>query len=424
MALAVLLLILTVAALPAGVAAEPVTVTVERGTPGGASFLALGITHTQTSLEWSQFPEAVARAKALLKGTVRLQNQHIMGWGGGSPEPSPGVMDFSSLDYRVGLMRSLGGEMVLTFCAAPDWMKGGEVGKTDWSKIEVAPTREHYADFARLAATIAARYPDVRYFQVWNEMKGFWNRQANNWDYEAYTDLYNQVYDAVKAVRPDARVGGLYMVIEGSGSGRGGWYTEPPIRARQLEVIDYWLAHKHGADFICLDRGVKGSHDPNRYSQDELMGMTHWFEDIARQVRARTDLPIWWSEYYGFGDAGSQYLAAQYASILVHMIRGGSAVALLWNPVEGEIGHYLFTSTRTADGARPTPHYTVYRWVSEHFGPGTALVRATSSSEWVEVLASPSHTLLVNKRGEPVEVRLNGAGLTLAAYEVRLVATP
>jgi len=424
MAPAALLIVLAAFALRAQSAAEPVTVTVDRGTPDGTSLLSLGITHTQKSLEWSDFPAAVVRAKALLKGTVRFQNQHIMGWGGGNPEPSPGAYDFSSLDYRAGLMRSIGGEMVITFCAAPDWMKGGEAGKTDWSKIETAPTREHYADFARLAATIAARYPDVRYFQVWNEMKGLWNRDANNWDFEAYTDLYNQVYDAVKAVRPDAKVGGLYMVIEGNGSGRGGWYTEAPIRARQIQVIDYWLAHKRGADFICLDRGLKGGHDPGTYSPDELMGMTHWFEDIARQVRARTGLPIWWSEYYGSADAGSQYLAAQYASIMLHMIRGGSSVALLWNPMEGEIPHYLFTSTRTADGGQPTPHYTVYRWVAEYFGPGTALVRATSSSEWVEVLASATHTILVNKRATEVQVKLNGEALTLAPYEVKLIAAP
>jgi hypothetical protein len=401
-------------------AQDTVTVTVDRAVIEGTSQLRLGITHTQKSLEWGA-PEAVARAKGLLRGVVAYQNQHLMGWGGGNPEPSPGIYDFTSLDSRVQMMRSIGGPMVITLCGAPDWMKGGESGKTDWSKLETAPLREHYGDFAELARRIALRYPDVEYFQVWNEMKGLWDREANNWDYRGYTEMYNLVYDAIKSVRPEAKVGGLYMVVEGTGTLKDkSWATEAPVRARQWEVIDYWLQHKHGADFLCVDRGLHSKHDPNTYTMAESMALTHWFGDIARQILAKTDLPLWWSEYYAPGEKGSQQLAAMYASVYLHMIRGGSSVALLWNPMEGEINHYLFTSTQTVEGAQPTPHYRVYEAINRHFGAGTALCKANSSSPEVEVLASQRYTMLINKSDRAVPVVVNGEALTLRPYEVRI----
>nr|BFE82653.1 hypothetical protein GCM10020093_052540 [Planobispora longispora] len=60
---------------------------------------------------------------------------------------------------------------------------------------------------------MARRYPTVKHFMVWNEFKGFWNNAQNRWDAEAYTELYNKVYDALKAVDEDIKVGGPYVPI-------------------------------------------------------------------------------------------------------------------------------------------------------------------------------------------------------------------
>jgi len=38
---------------------------------------------------------------------------------------------------------------------------GVNVSSTDWSKLAEAPSPSHFADFAKLAATVAKRYPDV-----------------------------------------------------------------------------------------------------------------------------------------------------------------------------------------------------------------------------------------------------------------------
>nr|CAA9277572.1 GH39 [uncultured Armatimonadetes bacterium] len=411
----------------AGAAGPVVAVTVDRSRPETVSRLALGITHTQGGLDRGGDPGAIARGRTLLAAASRYQNVHIMGWGTDNPSPAPGVHDWRTLDRRMALVRSLPGAVpVITLCAAPDWMKGGAPNRTDWSKIETAPLPEHYKDFADLAAAVARRYPDVKHFQVWNEFKGFWKASANNWDYEAYTRLYNLCYDALKRVNSAIRVGGPYLVVEGTGSGRGDWSTEKPIRARQWEVIDYWLKHKKGAEFLCLDRGLRTFHDKTRYTPDEMMGFTRYFGDIARQVRARTPLPIWWSEFYGgIENGGPQSVAAVHASILCHMLRGGSAAALLWNGIDdGEVDHGLVTDIRKPGGGKATPHYGVFRAYHDHFGPGTPIFKAASSSPDVEALASARKTLVINKRAAAVTVRVDGRNVPLAAYAVRLLDAP
>ena len=363
------------------------------------------------------------QASAILASVAQYQNQHIMGWGTLNPNPAPGEYDWSSLDARINVIREMGAEPVITLCCAPDWMKGGEPGTTNWDRLKWAPFPAHYDDFAQLSAEVAQRYPDVKYFQVWNEMKGFWDKDNQNWDYFAYTKLYNQVYDAVKEVRPDAQVGGLYMVIEGTGSHKGGWPTETPIRARQWEVINHWLEHKHGADFIILDRGLIDNHDDHPYTVDEQMQLTPMFGEVIQQIRTRTDLPIWWGEWYTGGE--DQVAATIATSVLYHMLVNGSSMALLWNPMEvGESGHALFEDVRDDNGGEPTDFYKSFRFIARHFGPGTELYATTSSSPDVEVLASPDKTILINKHNSAVAVNVNGLIIEIPAYDVRMIDTP
>lgn len=149
----------------------------------------------------------------MLSRVPMLQNQHIMGWGAGNPEPAPGRNDFRDLDRRIRFMSGSQALPIITLCCSPDWMKGGSSGRTDWTQLETAPRREHFDDYAKLAATVARRYPTVKHFMVWNELKGFWNTPQNRWDIEGYTELYNKVYDALKAVDKDIKVGGPYVSV-------------------------------------------------------------------------------------------------------------------------------------------------------------------------------------------------------------------
>jgi len=410
---------------PQPAAPPDVVVTVDRSKPAGVSTLAVGATHTQNSLDnWGDL-DAVARAKELLSQAAVYQNQHIMGFGALNPEPAPGRYDWSSLDRRIQIMRETGAIPTITLCCAPDWMKGGRPGETDWSRLAEAPLPRHYDDFAELARQVALRYPDVKHYLVWNEMKGFWDAKTNNWDYVSYTRLYNKVYDALKSVNPDINVGGPYLVIEGTGTDTGPWWSDKPITKRNREVLSYWLKHKRGAQFIVLDRSVKSSHDQNSYTEAQYLAFTAIFDDIARQVRALTNLPIWWAEsYFVSNDERPDFETAGIASMLYHQVKAGSAVSLCWAPQARPFrtsGQHLFTDTLSGDGGQPLPAFFVYKAFNDEFKPGTRLYQARSSSSDVEVLASATKVLLINKRPHSLLVSVNQARVAMSGYSVQVL---
>ena len=316
--------------------APPTTKAPTTPVAGPGSFL-VGWTHTQVSADSWYAPAAIASAENILRTAAPIQNQHIYGWGAMNPEPSPGQYDWSWLDGRINLIRRTGGIPVITLCCAPDWMKGAAPGTTDWARLDVAPDPARFDDFAALSALVAARYPDVKYFQVWNELKGFYNNALNRWDYEGYTTLYNKVYDAVKAVRPDAQLGGPYVVVDtypsASGlsnpstvSGPWGVYDQRP-----LDVIEYWLAHKHGAQFLIVDGGIGNRGGASPADANVALGK---FGALHNWIKQRTNLPIWWGEFYPVPTASwSQDAQADFAIRAVQELKNtGAAVALLWQP--------------------------------------------------------------------------------------------
>jgi hypothetical protein len=333
----------------------------------------LGVVHGQHSLNpWNPKP-AVEAGTALLASTPGvLQTQALMGWGSLNPEPRPGVYDWSSLDRRIALIRRTGGTPVITLCCAPDWMKGGAPGTTDWKRLEVAPLRSHFDEFARLAAATARRYPDVRYFQVWNEMKGFWDSGRNRWRYEDYTELYNQVYRALKRVNPAIKVGGPYVPMVSwrpdVGGGRNSSVRGPwgMVDQRALDVVTYWLKHAAGADFVAVDGGAAlrdGTYlVPPKESAAKFAAINAW-------LRARTSLPIWWSEVYpvpysSSGSRAPEEDAAVWASAMNVMSSSGASAAFFWQPeaVPGVTG--LWTSTASAGGGQPTAlHVPLRSWM-------------------------------------------------------------
>jgi ABC-type cobalt transport system substrate-binding protein len=402
--------------------AQDVTVAIDLSKPLITSTFHAGVTHTHGFWEYGN-QTAVERARTLLINGISVQNQHIMGWGAGNPEPQAGAYQWNDLDHRVDLMRSIETPMIITFCTAPGWMKGTD----DWA-MEEEVEDDHVDAFAELCAAIANRYPDVQYFQVWNEMKGYWSTALNNWDYIRYTALYNAVYDAVKAARTDAKIGGPYLVIQGDGGaelGKSGQDTFAPIGSRDWTVINYWLQNKHGADFFCFDYGLIDYHDPNQYSKSEKMQLTHHFGRILQQIREKTDLPIVISEFYGGSDETDlQFTAANHASCYYHAIINNAFLGLVWNPQQGEIENYLFSDTQTADGGQPTPHYAVVKAINNYFSQGTQLYQTTTSSGDIDVLASADKTLLINKTETMLTVQINGETTTLNRYQVKVIDTP
>ena len=305
----------------------------QNAAPDRRTTLQLGVTFTRGGLDKWGDPRAVDRGRTLLRKTQLYQNQHVMGWGAENPEPSPGVFDWKSLDDRVATIRATNGTPVLTLCCAPDWMKGGAPGTTDWSRLVEGLQPEFYDDFADLAREVALRYPDVKHYLVWNELKGFWDSGLGRWGYETYTDLYNRVYVALKSVNPEIQVGGPYVVVDStlspqpttSKSVSGSWGHADQ---RSLDVIDYWLEHAVGAEFVVIDASTKPrdadvSPDP--------FAATEKFSAIAAWVRQRTKLPLWWAEWYVAPSGPDPQRSAVAMQILLRMIET-SDVALLWEP--------------------------------------------------------------------------------------------
>ncbi|WP_199485197.1 GH39 family glycosyl hydrolase [Actinomadura craniellae] len=395
---------------------------VPRVGPGvSADWPVWGFTHTQNSID-GPAGGALDTIRDLLSRRPVTQNQHIMGWGADNPEPYPGRYQFGSLDRRMDMIRNTRGTPVITLCCAPDWMKGGAPGETDWAKLEVAPRREHYDDFARLAAQVARRYPDVKHYAVWNEFKGFFDEKKKRWRYEDYTDLYNAVYTALKEVDPDIKVGGPYVVMGSRNPGhpagpskvRGEWGSLDP---RNIDAVEYWLKHKRGADFIVVDGHTQP--DEKHIVVDEFKAIGK-FSAVTRWLRqASGDLPVWWAEWYVEPEnAGwsNPRRSAVLAAAMMEFVRSGVATALYWNPQteKGDCAGCLWTG-----GGEPTPDLEMLQGFARWFPPGTELQDVRSSTGRVRVLAQPDQMVIVNTGGGPVRTVIEGKTYDLGAHEVR-----
>ncbi|GEL20022.1 hypothetical protein [Pseudonocardia asaccharolytica] len=374
--------------------------------------LELGVTHTKDSLDSSEPAEARSRGQKVLSDDSGIwQNQHLMGFGTLNPEPSPGDFNWDSLDKRMQLIEDTQGRTVLTLCCAPDWMKGGEAGETDWSKLEKAPDPEHFDDFARLSAAAVERYPQIERVLVWNELKGFYHSDENRWDYEGYTELYNKVYTAVKAVRPDVQVGGPYAVMtslkpgsENASDLAGPWGAADK---RALDIIDYWLEHNVGADFIAVDgsTATRNGGDP-----DQVDAGAQKFADVTRWIQQRTPLAVWWAEFYADTAQGAEGGAASPASAVATLAtvaafaRSGVSVALLWGPQGSSLKYSaLWTDSTESDGGKPTPLTRAWQWLVPRLAKGGIEI-GRSATQPLLAFRADDGAVIVNLTGTDVPV--------------------
>ncbi|MET8138993.1 xylan 1,4-beta-xylosidase [Sphaerisporangium sp. NPDC005288] len=382
-----------------------------------------GFTHTGVSANnvTERFERNVSGA---LARTPMAQNQHIMGFGALNPEPRPEEFFWEDLDSRTDFMLRSGGAPIITLCCAPDWMKGGPEGPTEesaWTEhLEDAPYPEHFDDFAKLSAAVAKRYTDVKYFMVWNELKGFWPDHSKPADIKGYTELYNKVYDAVKAVRPDAQVGGPYIGFDSNKTGksvlRGSWGV---VNQNVLDAFDYWFEHKKGADFVVVDgASLTDAHEllPDAFGAlDKFGAVTAWLRDRTG------DLPVWWSEWYFVPEDGTTWaepmrLAVQAVSMM-EFAESGAATALYWNP-QAKSGACRGCMWAPGTGALEPTGKLIGDFAAS-FPAGAELERVTSSDPRVRVLAQPRRLVMVNTTGRRLSATVDGERVDLRPYEIK-----
>lgn len=279
-----------------------------------------------------------------LPKAVDAVNQHILNFGGniGISTPDPGYisckdncdslwnkLDWSSVDARVKLMQDMHAPIkIITLYGAPNFMT--QIGNNPatpnqnpgWNSkagqyndgAQVDP--QYNQMWADLCHYVAKRYlpMGVQYFQVWNEMKGYYANPIHpnvdgvtyhGWDFPGYTAMYNAVWDRIKhdPATAKAKIGGPYaQMINHQASGitvgasgptwiskegdngpvvlKGKWGG---IRPEITEGMIYWHNHAHGWDFVCVDGGPGddagnhgGNYNPNGWSNDYTR--TYWYD--------------------------------------------------------------------------------------------------------------------------------------------------
>lgn len=276
--------------------------TIMSAPPGGgtaASPILLAVDQTDTSPPFETSATATQidtnadlTANATEVGeAMDVVNVHMFGFGmDENISTGDGVpYDFTTLDARVAAAAAGGSEVMITFLGTPVWMRSGDPTLMPLNKYDPAPPTDpfdftpphidHLADYADLCAAIVARYdgtggqPLINRYQVWNEMKGYFGStlifdQApgtpGRWWFEGYTDMYNAVWTACKAVRSNVDIGGPYVVTKTQGNTLG--YTATPEIPQQstgqewdqrdLDVLKYWVANSNWdvtTDTIVID---------------------------------------------------------------------------------------------------------------------------------------------------------------------------
>lgn len=449
-------------------------------------------------LKGSEYVDSSSQQKIadITKDSLALQNQHVIGFGSTAlwtdpTERDPNNWDWNSLDAKIETMRLASGtdgaDIVITLGMAPVWMTTHQAKSspsypayenwTDYPGANPGSPNTKYSenpalgddsitedtinasvdpwfedDFAFMAAAVAERYPDVKTFQVWNEMKGYYLSSENHWDYEQYTSLYNKVYTAVKNVRPDAKLGGPYVVMsswhdESSASHpssipecQGSWGV---FDQRDLDVISYWLEHKAGADYLLVDTATTTNHDSDpgfdQFQTKEKTDALRKCIDTLTEASSASDqlLPIGIAEYYPKANGGvtQQQAAAITANALGDTIQNKFNYVLLWDlmgkscdPLDSASLIALSTSVNDADcpnsaqQGQPSALAPVLSGIKERFGNGALLYAPQFDTTKVGVFASNDGIMLVNKLNSSQDAIINScAPINLSAYEVKFI---
>lgn len=295
-----------------------------------------------------------------------IMDQPLYGFGSSvNPEPTNGHYDLSGLQSRLGIISNAKGMAVMTLINAPSWMHPGS------NSFSEPPDPQFYVDYANLCAYVAKSLPQIKYFVVWAEMRKFYQYDHSNFGAANYTTMYNDVYRAIKAARPNDLVGGPYADMASTATPypnttastlHGAWgYIDPAMQ----NAFTYWLKHKVGADFVAID-GATDIALSNNASLTSVITASQKYALVDQWIRSQTTLPIWWMESHiapltGWGE---QEGAAARIATLILMNTSGASVGMQWQPQDQPVAFKgllhvwpdegLWTPTNNPDGGQAT----------------------------------------------------------------------
>lgn len=137
----------------------------------------------------------IARLAASLGAMIRVP----FFWHHIQPD-GPDSWDFTVPDRNVELARQSGTKLLGILCYSAPWASTNP----NSANARLHPPR-HLPNFSRYVEQIVRRYPEIDYWEIWNEpnVAGYWMPLPNA---AAYTRLLKEAYRAVKDVRTSARV--------------------------------------------------------------------------------------------------------------------------------------------------------------------------------------------------------------------------
>lgn len=461
----------------ADISSASVRVIVDRTAPIGTSQFAPGLTHMDETLDYPRDDNnlaAINRVKGLIRQAIPYENTAIMAWGAPDPWPDPSQpepSDWSYLDSRMKLIHDTGGIPVITLCEAPWWMKGvlQDDGSTqlltsdqEWedSSYSARVLDNKMGAWVHLVQRVAERYMvapyNVRYFQVWNELKGYYNPVTKGYDFttspgnltgphanHGYTYMYNQVYHKLMQVATSLGIPTSTIKVGGPYATMSTWASPDDDNAsrfvkaygtydqRYLNAVQYWLRYKAGAGFITLDAANKN--DDHENIADPFTAAEK-FADIIQWIRSLNNaaypgaatLPIWWAEWYvesyNTTTNNDVYNAAVKTYALMRLIKAGGGVVFLWGGRgDGAEDTGLWTDT-TNGGGQKRPWYNCYKAFRDYFAPGTRIYRTIiSKPQQIEALASANRVMLVNKTASNLKIAVNYRLVSLSPYQVTVI---
>jgi hypothetical protein len=152
---------------------------------------------------------------------------------------------------------------------------------------------------------------------------------------------------------------------------------------------------------------------------DEITA-TQKFAAVDRWLRARTSLPIWWSEVYVQRDGVAwtqQRQATAFGAAIANIFGSGASAALLWGPqADNATGRvFLWTNTNTAGGGQASVFYNWFEAINRTFNRWTPAAAVMSSMNQLAAGGTAGQLLLVNGTTNSLMVTLPTRVVTIAA---------